>query len=410
MKIAIITSGFLPVIDGVTVSGLSRLQRLSQWGHQVLLFCPDYSALEDVYPNWRDYTGQIMPGVRIINLPSTPFMDLDFERQVRRSSYSILLQELKKFQPDIIHVDEPERLFFGFFRVPGVAFAKKAGIPCVSFFRTNFLDYAEDYFSLPSVVVAGIKFIFKTILLSVYNSYDVTLVSSRITHKKIIDLGITNTIYANLLGFDASKFSGDLQEEQFFENNYDLRGVDSKVKLVFLGRLTPDKGWEFTLNAFSRVVQKVNSDQIALIIVGDGPMRDEIATRLTKLTPNSYFLGRVPPENVPALLVNSNIHITASEKETRGLTILEAFAAGIPVLAPEAGGVVENIQDGLNGFLFTPQNQEDFSDKLKVLIENPALRQEMGRNGRECVSQYGWDERVQNLIGIWENQIAQKTH
>ncbi|NEQ85941.1 MAG: glycosyltransferase family 4 protein, partial [Moorea sp. SIO2I5] len=46
----------------------------------------------------------------------------------------------------------------------------------------------------------------------------------------------------------------------------------------------------------------------------------------------------------------------------------------------------------------------------KVLIENPALRQEMGRNGRECVSQYGWDERVQNLIGIWENQIALKTH
>ncbi|NEO50950.1 MAG: glycosyltransferase family 4 protein [Moorea sp. SIO4A3] len=410
MKIAIITSGFLPVIDGVTVSGLSRLQRLSQWGHQVLLFCPDYSALEDVYPNWRDYTGQILPGVRIINLPSTSFMDLEFERQVRRSSYSILLQDLKKFQPDIIHVDEPERLFFGFFRVPGVAFAKKAGIPCVSFFRTNFLDYAEDYFSLPSLVVAGIKFIFKTILLSVYNSYDVTLVSSRITHKKIIDLGIKNTLYANLLGFDASKFSADLQEEQFFEKNYDLRGVDSKVKLVFLGRLTPDKGWEFTLNAFSRVVQKVNSDQIALIIVGDGPMRDEIATRLSKLTPNSYFLGRVPPENVPALLVNSDIHITASEKETRGLTILEAFAAGIPVLAPEAGGVVENIQDGLNGFLFTPQNQEDFSDKLKVLIENPTLRQEMGRNGRECVSQYGWDERVQNLIGIWENQIAKKTH
>ncbi|NEO90518.1 MAG: glycosyltransferase family 1 protein [Moorea sp. SIO3G5] len=410
MKIAIITSGFLPVIDGVTVSGLSRLQRLSQWGHQVLLFCPDYSALEHVYPNWRDYTGQILPGVRIINLPSTSFMDLDFERQVRRSSYSILLQELKKFQPDIIHVDEPERLFFGFFRVPGVAFAKKAGIPCVCFFRTNFLDYAEDYFSLPSVVVAGIKFIFKTILISVYNSYDITLVSSRITHKKIINLGIKNTLHANLVGFDASKFYPGLREEQFFEKNYDLRGVEGKVKLIFLGRLTPDKGWKFTLNAFSRVVQEVNSEQIALIIAGDGSMRDEIATGLSQLTPNSHFLGRVPPENVPALLINSDIHITASEKETRGLTILEAFAAGIPVLAPEAGGVVENIQDGWNGFLFTPQNQEDFCDKLKVLIESPALRQEMGRNGRECVSQYGWDQRVQNLVAIWEKQIAKKTH
>jgi len=45
MKIAIITSGFLPIIDGVTVSGMQRLKRLSQWGHEVILFCPDYSSV-----------------------------------------------------------------------------------------------------------------------------------------------------------------------------------------------------------------------------------------------------------------------------------------------------------------------------------------------------------------------------
>lgn len=408
MKIAIITSGFLPVIDGVTVSGLCRLQKLSQWGHEVLLFCPDYSALEEVYPRWKDYTGNILPGVRVINLSSTSFMGLDFERNVRWGSYKTVLQELEKFQPDIIHVDEPERLFVGFFRFPGVDFAKRTGIPCVSFFRTNFLEYAEDYLPVPSVVLAAIKFLFKKLLISVYNSYDITLTSSPVTYKKILKLGIKNILHGKLLGVDCVKFQPGLRQEKFFAKNYGLPEVEQQVKLVFLGRLTPDKGWGFTLKAFSQLVQQIDVGKIALIIAGDGPMRDEIAKRLGKLTPNVYLLGRIPPDDVPALLANSDIHVTTSEKETRGLTVLEAFASGIPVIAPQAGGVTENIRDGWNGFLFTPQNQEDFSHKLKLLIENSILRREMGSRGRQCVETYSWDNTVQNLVRIWEEQIAQQ--
>lgn len=102
------------MIDGVTVSAMMRLQKLSQWGHEVLFFCPDYSTIESVYPNWREYSGNILPGVRVYNLPSTPFLGLDFERNPSIKSYSILLKELEKFQPDLVHVDEPERLFLDF--------------------------------------------------------------------------------------------------------------------------------------------------------------------------------------------------------------------------------------------------------------------------------------------------------
>lgn len=140
MKIAIISSGFLPLVDGVSVTLLNRLHKLSQDGHRVLLFCPDYSPLETIYPDWKDYTGNIMAGVRVVNLSSESFMGLDFERNVNRKSYQTVLQELQKFQPDIIHVDEPERLFTGFLRIPGVDFAKRARIPCVSFFHTNLLE------------------------------------------------------------------------------------------------------------------------------------------------------------------------------------------------------------------------------------------------------------------------------
>ncbi|HAA27372.1 MAG TPA: glycosyltransferase family 1 protein [Cyanobacteria bacterium UBA8553] len=410
MKIAIITSGFLPVIDGVTVSGLNRLQTLSRWGHQVLLFCPDYSAIENIYPNWQEYTGNILPGVNIISLVSQPFMDLDFERNVSYCSYKQLLQELTQFQPDIIHVDEPERLcFLGFWRAAGVDYAKAAGIPCVSFYRTNFLEYIDDFFPFPKFIRSTILiFVLRRLVLYIYNSYDVTLVSSPITHQKIIKIGIRNTLYANLLGVDTSQFNPKLRQPGYFQKQYGFNSLESCIKLIFLGRLTPDKGWGFTLQAFERLLQSIGAEKLAVIVAGDGPLRNEIQTRLSGLLPHVHVLGRVAPQSIPALLANCDIHVTTSQKEARGLTILEAFASGIPVIAPRAGGVVENIKEGWNGFLFTPNDEDDFIQKLQQLIEDRELRQTMGERGRAFIKNYSWDETVQNLIEIWKAQIAQK--
>jgi glycosyltransferase involved in cell wall biosynthesis len=420
MKIAIITSCFLPVVDGVTVSGLYRLQKLSQWGHQVLLFCPDYSSLAHLYPNWKDYTGEILPGVRVVNLDSTPFMDMDFERNVSKNSYKTLLKELEKFQPDIVHVDEPERLYVGFWRIAGVDYAKRTGIPCVSFFRTNFLEYLDDYaafpiggmtLSLPSWGMTSVKFLFKKFLCWVYNSYDATLIHNLIVHQKLIEIGIKNTIYENLNGFDPGKFNRKLREESFFEKNYGLSECDRKIKLVFLGRLTPDKGWNFTISsAFPNAIQQIDREKIALIVVGDGPMREEIKSKLKQILPHVYILGRITPEKIPALLANSDLYVTTSEKENRALTIIEALASGLPILAPRAGGIPQDVRDGWNGFLFAPQDADDFTSKLKMLVENSTLRQEMGVKGRQYIEEFNsWDRTVQNLINIWQKQIDNKS-
>jgi glycosyltransferase involved in cell wall biosynthesis len=408
MKIAIIASGFLPVIDGVTVSGLQRLRKLSEWGHQVLLFCPDYSALKAVYPDWENYTGKILPGVRVVSLTSNGLMGLGFDRNVAFSSYPLLLKELKAFQPDIIHVDEPERLFLGFLRVPGVGYAKSANIPCVSFYRTNFIEYVDDYFPLPSFINSIIKIIFKRIFIYIYSSYDATLVSSRITYEKVVDMTFGNVKYANLLGFDIDGFDTEFRKANFFAAVDQTLDLNTKIKLVFLGRLTPDKGWNFTIDALSCLGQMVDLKEVVIIIAGDGPMRDEILTRLGKLGYAVHFLGRIAPDQVPGLLANCDIHVTTSEKETRGLTVLEAFAAGIPVLAPRKGGVMENIQDGENGFLYNAGDQADFLKKIKNLIQDKSLRRMMGEKARKSVLNYSWDYTVKNLVEIWENQIEFK--
>lgn len=408
MKIAIITSGFLPVVDGVTVGTYYRLKKLSQWGHQVLLFCPDYQALASIYPEWKQYTGEILPGVRVINLESTPFMGLNFERNVSYRSYPIVLNELKKFAPDIIHIEEPERLFVGFFRVPGVRFAQQYHIPCVACFRTNFLEYADDFFEFPALIIKLIQSVFKVLLRFVYNAYNVTLVPSQVTQKKLINIGIKNSQYTDLNGFEDNHFSLVKKDQFFFEENYNIKNIENKIKLIFVGRLTPDKGWKFTLNVFPTVFQQIDPEQIALIIVGDGSMATEITQTFSQMTPYAYLLGRVSPDKIPALLVNSDIYITTSEKENRAVTLIEAFAAALPALAPRAGGLVQDIQDGKNGYLFEPQNQDDFIQKLKKLVENDALRQEMGSQAQQYIRQYTWEQTVQNLLQQWQKQIQTK--
>jgi glycosyltransferase involved in cell wall biosynthesis len=408
MKIAIISSGFLPVVDGVTVTLLNRVDRLSQWGHQVLLFCPSYACLENVYPNWRDYTGEFLPGVKAIALSSDSMMGLDFERNVTRQSYQIVLKELKQFQPDIIHVDEPERLFFGFFKVAGIDFAKENKIPCTSFFHTNFLEYGKDYFNSPVWLDRILKWLFKFPLVWLYNRYDATLVSSQITYQKLAKIGVKHLICSELLGVEILKCDRSLRDEDFFDRNYKISNLSGCLKIVFVGRLTLDKGWNFTIKALTKMVQEYDLKRlnIALIVAGDGAMRETIATQLSKIIPNLYFLGRVAPDAIPELLANCDLHVTTSEKETKGLTILEAFAAGIPAIAPRVGGVIDSIEDGWNGFLYEPQNVDDFIKKLTLLIENSHLRQAMGNRGKEYVAQFTWDNAVKNLLKIWEKQIT----
>ncbi len=408
MKIAIISSGFMPVVDGVTISGLERLRKLSEWGHQVLLFCPDYRSLATLYPDWELYTGDVFPGVKVMSLASNGLMGLGFDCNMDFSSHPHFLKELKAFQPDIIHVDEPERIYLGFLRVPGVAYAKTANIPCVSFYHTNFIDYIDDFLPLIRLVNLIIKTVLKKIFKYIYDSYDVTLVSSEVVYLKVLEMGFKNVEFGSLLGFNSDKFYPELRSDDFYEKTYRIQNLASKTKIVFLGRLTPDKGWEFTLDALVKLKQVIDIDEVAIVIAGEGPMGNEILSRLSTMGYIVHFLGRVAPSQVPSLLANCDLHVTTSEKETFGLTVLEALASGIPVLAPRKGGVIENVQDGENGFLYNPGDQGDFLKKLQHLLQNPSLRTRMGQKGRDHVMGYSWDYAVKNLVEIWETQIELK--
>ncbi|MEL6223644.1 MAG: glycosyltransferase [Cyanobacteria bacterium J06627_8] len=408
MKIAIISSGFLPVVDGVTIALYHRLRILSKQGYQVLVLCPDYQPLASVYPHWGQQVGQILPGVTVIGLPSEPFMGVEFERNISRRGNQRLQQELHAFQPDVIHVDEPDRLFLGVLNAPGVAYAKAHTIPCIGFYHTNFVDYIEDFFPLPGPIVAVLQWISTQIIRRVFESYDVTLVASPITQARVQRLGIRNTRCDRFLGVDLAAFHDALKQPQFFKTQYGIEGIDDKITLIFLGRLTPDKGWGFTLKALADWAKHPDYapwvEKLAVVIAGDGELRHDIHHMLQDLGFAVHLLGRISPDVVPEVLVNSDIHVTASEKETLGLTVLEAFAACIPVMAPRAGGVVTHLRDGENGLLFEPRDSDAFGRSLYRLISDAELRQRLGQQGRADVEAYHWEAAVNRLVKAWIDQ------
>lgn len=375
-------------------------------GHQVIVFCPDYSPIKHIYPDHQQYTGEVFPGVEIINLPSSKAIALEFERDVTIQSYQIVIKHLAKFQPDIIHIDEAERLGICFLKLPGVKYARKHNIPCVAWYHTNYLDYLDDYFNLPLGLNKFLKTILSVIFSKIYNSYDLTLVSSTITNQKIKKIGIKNTFYAELLGCDLSKFSNISKTTDFFAQKYNLSNLENKIKLIFIGRLTPDKGWSFTLTSLPKL-SPVILNKIAIIITGDGPLKTEIEASLKQAIPNVYLLGRISPQAIPELLINSDIFVTNSEKETRGLTVIEAAAAGIPAIAPRAGGLIDTIEDGTTGFLYQPQNQQEFINKLTLLISDLNLRHKMGEKAKSLAQEYSWQKTVNNLVSIWQQVINQ---
>lgn len=407
MKIAIICSSFFPVIDGVTISVYKRLERVSQLGYRVKVFCPDYSAIAHIYPDYQKYTGEIFPNIEIINLPSNKAIALNFERDLKLKSYGIIADKLLEFRPDLIHVDEAERLGICLLKLPGIKYAKQHNIPCVAWFHTNYIDYCDDYFSLPFGGNRAIENILKTIFAKIYNAYDLTLVSSKNTARKLEDMGIKNICRAELLGCDMSQFNLVQKEHDFFNARYQIANIDNKIKLIFIGRLTPDKGWNFGLQSLTALSSEIR-DRVAIIIAGDGTLKHEIERTLKQTIPNVYLLGRVPPQEIPALLTNGDIFVTNSAKETRGLTLIEAAAAGIPAIAPRAGGVIDTIEDGVTSLLYRHQDCEDFLNKLTLLISNNDLRQSMGKQAKIQAQQWDWSNTVDNLIEIWQKEIAKK--
>lgn len=194
-------------------------------------------------------------------------------------------------------------------------------------------------------------------------------------------------------------------------NGVDLELIDSvefqekyENTILFAGRLAPHKHADHLL----KVVKSLKKDipSIKLIIVGTGVEKENLIT-LTKeygLKKQVKFLENLDYPELISEMKKSNILALPSTREGFGMVLAEANACGIPVVAYASGGVVEVVEDGLNGFLVEPGDLKSMENKIKLLLENPLERTNMGINGFKNVKKnFTWEIIVKNIITIYKH-------
>jgi glycosyltransferase involved in cell wall biosynthesis len=183
-------------------------------------------------------------------------------------------------------------------------------------------------------------------------------------------------------------------------------GLDSKLCVLFVGRLIPRKGLSFLVEAAKHIIEEY--EQTLFVVVGDGPLKSGLRARLEKmnLSRNFNFLGDVNESVLPALYNCADVFVLPSIQEGQGIALLEAQATGKPVVAFDVGGVREAVRDKETGFLMKPDSSQ-LAEAVMKLLSNYSVREKMGSKGREFVSDnFSWDVCAQKMLMVYREAAA----
>ncbi len=173
-----------------------------------------------------------------------------------------------------------------------------------------------------------------------------------------------------------------------------------------VGRLRPPKCPEHMVAAFASLAAR--HPQVRLVLVGDGGQRSEVETEVARLglTPRVQILGL--RRDVPELLRAFDVFVMSSSREGLPRTLSQAMAAGLPIVATRVGGIPDAVCDGENGFLVSAGDVEALTDRLELLLTDPALRQRMGAAGLARVEEFSALTMVRRTEALYEELLARR--
>jgi glycosyltransferase involved in cell wall biosynthesis len=176
---------------------------------------------------------------------------------------------------------------------------------------------------------------------------------------------------------------------------------------INVGRLSPEKNLPFLLTAFGRAVEQ--SPDLHLVIVGDGPKRGSLEgiAHQAGLDGRIHWVGAVPYRDVPNWLALADFFVIASTAESHPLAVLEAIAAGLPVLGIPSSGIKESIQHKGNGLL-CPEDVNAFADRMACLSTDADLRARLAEGARQSRSRFDIRRTSAQLLAQYERLIDER--
>ena len=179
---------------------------------------------------------------------------------------------------------------------------------------------------------------------------------------------------------------------------------EKKVRLLYVGQINKFKGVHLLLQAF----EEIKDTDVELHIVGTGP---ELATlkKLASRDPRIIFHGFVTRHALQDFYAEAHVVIIPSLwPEPFGMVAIEAFAFGTPVIASRSGGLNEIIQEGKNGFLFTPGDVTQLRQIIERLLRNRELIGRLGSNAINSAKRYDLDSHVRRIEALYETVLSEQ--
>ncbi len=280
---------------------------------------------------------------------------------------------LRRLKPDLVHIATEGPLGFS-----ALLASRWLGVPVASSFHTNFDHYAAHYgfFGLQAMALAYLRWF--------HNRTRVTLVPSKATQSRLLADGLERVeIWSR--GVDAKLFNPSHRDEVLRKS---LGLSPDDPLLLYVGRLAPEKNLDALLRAFAQLRSVVSADlrdRLRLALVGGGPEAERLARASM---PGVYLAGEQHGLALSRWYASADVFAFPSLSETFGNVILEAQAAGLPVVAFDCQGPNERVTPEVDGLLVPLGG--GLAPALRRLCEDRGLRERFGRAARVKAEGQDW--------------------
>lgn len=374
MRIGIVSQSYYPRYGGVTEHVHNSAAELRRRGHQVTIITGRFrGAPED------DRTAGIERIGHNVLVPfNRAFVDLTVGLGLRRQMRRLL----RAHGFDVLHVHCPNAP-----TLPLIAIQESRGLTVGTFHSTAGRSLLQDAFRGPlSRTVARL---------------DARIAVSR-TAEASSRLYYPGDYRVIPNGVDVERFH---PERPPFERWRD----PSRVNLLFVGRLDPRKGLQYLLAAMPQVIEGTRR-RARLLIVGDSRLRGHFESRVPPAArEHVHFLGHVPADDLPRWYATADIFVSpASSNESFGIVLIEAMAAGRPVVATDIPGYRSVIHPGENAEAFPPGDTASLARVLVALSEDPARRALLAQRGRARALEFAWPRVIDPIESIYRELLGRR--
>jgi len=382
LRIGLFTDTYAPQVNGVSISLQLISEGLQRRGHQVTIFAPKFPGYTD------DQPGVVrLPSLKYLNDPPIYVAVLG----TPRSTWSL---SRKHF--DVLHAHSP--LTVGLL---AYLTASTKNLPLIYTYHTSITDYTHYLKVIGGTGV--IRHAARWFSATSTNLGDQIVVPSPKFHHLLLEQKVTKPIFTIPNGIDLSNFKA-AKNPGCFRNRLGLKS-DAPI-LLSVGRVDPEKRLDFLIDAFVLMADRV--PEAHLVFAGDGSARKKLQEHAaaTKVSDRIHFLGMVNRTDLPDLLHDATVFLSASTTEVHPISVIEAIASGLPLVAVQDEAFEGMIEENENGHL-TPLDVGVFSDTLAALLTDPEKIARYGKHSMELSEKYSIETQVRSLERLYLEAILQ---